>query len=129
MIKETKPCHTIIEGIGRSHIEPGFMFDVVDEVIEVSDNDSCAAAWLLEEILGRRYGGSSGTNLIACLQLAEAMRDRGETGSIVSLLCDRGERYEKTVFDPSWLAQHGISLDKSLGELHRRLEYSNVTSL
>ncbi|MGH8105469.1 MAG: PLP-dependent cysteine synthase family protein, partial [Arenimonas sp.] len=80
-LSETKPCRTIIEGIGRSHVEPGFMFDVVDKVIEVSDADSCAAAWLLEETLGRRYGGSSGTNLIACLQLAEAMRDRRETGS------------------------------------------------
>ncbi len=118
-ITETKPCQTIIEGIGRSHIEPGFMFDVVDKIIEVPDVDSCAAVWLLEDILGRRYGGSSGTNLMACLQLAIVMRDRGETGSIVSLLCDRGERYAETLFDKTWLAQHAIVLDDSLGELRQ----------
>ena len=127
-ITETKPCHTVIEGIGRSHVEPGFIFDVVDKVIEVADADSCAAVWYLEEILGRRYGGSSGTNLVACLQLAEAMRDRRETGSIVSLLCDRGERYEQTLFDRQWLAEHGIALDASLKLLHRRLASSSVTS-
>ncbi|MGH8109283.1 MAG: PLP-dependent cysteine synthase family protein [Arenimonas sp.] len=121
-LSETKPCRTIIEGIGRSHVEPGFMFDVVDKVIEVSDADSCAAAWLLEETLGRRYGGSSGTNLIACLQLAEAMRDRRETGSIVSLLCDRGERYEQTLFNRHWLQAHGIALDASLAQLRCRLD-------
>jgi len=120
-ITETKPCHTIIEGIGRSHIEPGFMFDVVDKVIEVSDTDSCAAAWLLEDILGRRYGGSSGTNLIACLQLAEAMRNRRETGSIVSLLCDRGERYEQTLFNRQWLMKNEIEVDVPLASLRCHL--------
>jgi len=127
-ITETKPCNTLIEGIGRSHVEPGFLFDVVDKVIEVGDADSCAAAWLLEQLLGRRYGGSSGTNLIACLQLAEAMRDRGETGSIVSLLCDRGERYEQTLFDRQWLAKHGIGLEPSLEQLRRRIESPDLKS-
>lgn len=118
----TNTCHTIIEGIGRTHIEPGFIFDVVDKVIEVSDSDSCAAAWLLEEVLGRRYGGSSGTNLIACLQLAQSMRDRRDTGSIVSLLCDRGERYGQTLFDRGWLEERGIALDASLAKLRCRLD-------
>jgi cysteine synthase A len=59
---------------------------------------------LLEALLGRRYGGSSGTNFVACLRLAATMRARGECGSIVSLLCDRGERYAETLFDPAWLA-------------------------
>ena len=99
---------TLIEGIGRPRVEPGFRFDVVDRVIEVADTASISAAWLLEELLGRRYGGSSGTNLVACLQLAAEMHARGERGSIVSLLCDRGERYAETLFDPAWLAAHGI---------------------
>src|SRR5687768_9558133 len=78
----------LIEGIGRPRVEPGFVFEVVDEVLEVPDALSIAAAWRLETLLGRRYGGSSGTNLVACLQLAAAMRARGERGAIVTLLCD-----------------------------------------
>jgi cysteine synthase A len=101
---------TLIEGIGRPRVEPGFIFDVVDRVVEVPDAASIAAAWLLEELFGHRYGGSSGTNLVACLQLAASMRARGERGSIVSLLCDRGERYAQTLFDPSWLAARDIDL-------------------
>ena len=38
---------------------------------------------LIEQRLGFRYGGSSGTNLVACLRLAVRMRARGERGSIV----------------------------------------------
>ena len=98
----------MIEGIGRPRVEAGFLFDVVDAVIEVPDAASIAAMGLLENLFGRRYGGSSGTNLVACLQLAAAMQARGERGSIVSLLCDRGERYAETLFDSDWLAARGI---------------------
>ena len=103
---------TLIEGIGRPRIEACFLFEVVDAVVEVPDAQSIAAAWELEGLLGHRYGGSSGTNLVACLRLAAAMHDQGERGSIVSLLCDRGARYDQTLFDLPWLAGHQIDLEK-----------------
>ena len=101
---------TRIEGIGRPRVEPGFIFDVVDAVAEVDDAASIAAALLLEDLIGTRYGGSSGTNLVACLQLATGMRARGETGSLVTLLCDRGKRYQQTLFDPAWRHAHGLEI-------------------
>ena len=112
---------TVIEGIGRPRIEPCFLFEVVDAVVEVPDTQSIAAAWELESLFGHRYGGSSGTNLVACLRLAAAMRERGERGSIVSLLCDRGERYDQTLFDPAWLARHGIDIESKRRSLHQAL--------
>src|SRR5690606_19587395 len=113
---------TIIEGIGRLRVEPGFLFQVVDEVVEVADAQSVAAAWLLEELLGRRYGGSSGTNFAACLLLAARMHQRGERGSIVTLLCDRGERYADTLFDRSWLAARGIDPRPQLAAMRATIE-------
>jgi cysteine synthase A len=112
---------TVIEGIGRPRVEAGFLFEVVDHVVEVPDTASVAAAWMLEDLLGRRYGGSSGTNLVACLQLAAAMRARGERGSIVSLLCDPGERYTETLFDPGWLAARSIDIAPARAALERCL--------
>lgn len=99
---------TVIEGIGRPCVEPGFLFEIVDAVIEVDDATSIAGAWLLERLLGLRYGGSSGTNLAACLDLAADLRSRGERGAIVSLLCDRGERYADTLYDTAWLQARGL---------------------
>ncbi len=110
---------SLIEGIARPQVEPGFMFDVVDRMIEVPDSASIAAAWWLERRLGRRYGGSSGTNLIACLQLAREMVERGERGAIATLLCDRGERYAETLFDRQWLAAQGIDIDDALQRIEQ----------
>jgi cysteine synthase A len=106
-----------IEGIGRCRVEPSFLFEVVDDVIEVDDAASCAGAWLLAELTGRRFGGSSGTNLVASLQLAARMQASGRRGSIVTLLCDRGERYADTVFDRAWLARHGLDIGPWLDAL------------
>ena len=99
---------TLIEGIGRPQAEPGFLYEVVDAVVEVDDDASIAATWLLEELFDQRYGGSSGCNLVACLQLAAQMRACGERGSIVSLLCDRGERYRETLLDRDWVSTYGL---------------------
>ena len=76
---------------------------------------------MLEDLLGYRYGGSSGTNFAACLRLAEAMRARGDSGSIVTLLCDRGERYRETLYDPDWLAERGVNPSAALKVLRARI--------
>jgi len=102
---------TLIEGIGRPRVEPGFLFEVVDAVEQVDDAESIAAAWHLGELLDGQFGGSSGTNFIACLRLATALRARGKSGSIVTLLCDRGDRYAQTLFDRDWLYSRGIDID------------------
>jgi cysteine synthase A len=36
------------------------------------------------------------------------MHSRGERGAIVLLLCDRGERYRETLFDPGWRERQGL---------------------
>lgn len=101
---------TLIEGIGLPKAEPGFVYEVVDRVVEVDDTTSIAAMEALARLLGSRYGGSSGTNFAACIRLARQMRDRGQVGSIVALLGDRGDRYAQTLYDPAWLATQRIDV-------------------
>ena len=103
-------CECLIEGIGRPRVEPSFIPDAVDRMIVVRDADSIAAARVLSERLGRRCGGSTGTNLWACAQLITEMASRGESGSVVSILCDQGERYASTYFNDDWIADKGLDL-------------------
>ena len=85
------------------------MFDVVDLVEEVDDADSIVAIHGLQRILHRRWGGSSGSNWVACLRLADRMRTAGVGGSIVTLLCDEGDRYADTLYSKQWLLDHGFT--------------------
>ncbi len=86
-----------IEGIGRPRVEPSFIPDVVDEMLRVPDAASVATAHWLETQLGRKVGASTGTNMWGALQLAARMREEGRTGSVVTLLCDSGERYRTPI--------------------------------
>ena len=38
------------------------------------------------------------------LQLAVRMRQEGRSGSLVTLLCDSGERYLESYYNPQWVA-------------------------
>ncbi|WP_298671881.1 PLP-dependent cysteine synthase family protein [uncultured Sphingomonas sp.] len=101
-------CGSCIEGIGRPRVEPSFVPGVIDRMIAVDDAESIGAMRALSARLGRRVGGSTGTNLWACAKLVEEMATAGERGSIVTLLCDGGERYGCTYYDDAWLAERGI---------------------
>ena len=92
----------IVEGIGRPRVEASFVPAVIDCMIRVPDAASVAACLWLESRMGRRVGPSTGTNIVGTLLLAERMQARGKHGSIASLICDGGDRYADTIYDPGW---------------------------
>ena len=100
-----------IEGIGRPRVEASFLPDVVDAMVRVPDRWSLGAMHALSRRLGRCVGGSTGTNLVAALWAAGAMRASGTAGSIVAILCDAGDRYRQTYFDDAWLRANGLACD------------------
>ncbi|MDX1784933.1 MAG: PLP-dependent cysteine synthase family protein [Roseovarius sp.] len=101
----TADCSSRIEGIGRPRVEKSFQPDVIDAMMQVPDAASVATILWLERLIGRKAGASTGTNLWGALKVARDMVDRGETGSIVTLLCDGGERYLDTYYNPAWVQE------------------------
>ena len=100
-----------IEGIGRPRVEPSFVPTIVDRMMCVPDAASIAAMRHLERLTGRRAGGSTGTNLWGAYQLVAEMVAAGRTGSVVTLLCDGGERYAATYYSDAWLTAQGLVLE------------------
>jgi cysteine synthase A len=72
-------------------------------MMKIPDAATIAAMNVLSRRLRRPVGGSTGTNFLALCRLASEMRKAGETGSLVTLICDSGERYRQTYYEPQWL--------------------------
>ncbi|WP_328295577.1 PLP-dependent cysteine synthase family protein [Kineococcus sp. NBC_00420] len=100
-----------IEGIGRPRVEPSFVPSVIDEVFTVPDAESVAAMRMLFERTGIRAGASTGTNLSTALRLVDRMRRDGRPGSVVTLICDDGNRYLDTYYSDAWAEGRGLDLD------------------
>lgn len=97
-----------IEGIGRGRVEASFIRTSVDGMVQVPDTHSMGAVLFLEDFLGRRVGSSTGTIFCAALTMALHMAADGRGGSIVAILCDGGERYASTVYNPQWRESKGL---------------------
>ncbi len=97
-----------IEGIGRPRVEPSFLFPLVNRMIRVPDAASIATMRVAAERLGVEPGGSTGTGLYGALKVLRDMRDRGETGTVVTVLCDPGSRYQSTYYNDTWLKNEKI---------------------
>jgi cysteine synthase A len=99
-----------IEGIGRPRVEPSFVPGVIDEMFQVPDAGSLAAIRLLRDHTGHWAGGSTGTNLYGAFLLISRMLAEGQAGSVVTLLCDGGERYANTYYSDEWLAEQELDI-------------------
>lgn len=95
-----------IEGIGRPRVEPSFIAGVVDEMQKVPDAASIATMHWLSKKLGKRVGPSSGTNMFGVLNKVFEMQQQGQSGAIVTLLCDSGERYLNTYHNQDWVTDN-----------------------
>lgn len=114
LTSDTPSC---VEGIGRPRVEASFQPGVIDCMMKVPDAASFATIHWLERVLGRKCGGSTGTNVFGALTLMEDMRANGQTGSMVTLICDGGERYLDTYYNPDWIAERGYDLTPYLQQL------------
>lgn len=128
-ITSTNGPPSLIEGIGRARREPSFLPEVIDCAIAVPDAASIAAARCLSQRIGRSCGGSTGTNMWAAAQIISGMTRKGESGAVVTLLCDSGERYLSTYLDDGWIAERGLDLEPWTKALGAFFESSILQSL
>jgi cysteine synthase A len=92
-----------IQGIGAGFV-PGVMdLSLADEIILARFEDAVSAARRLAKVEGILAGISAGANVWAALQVAARPESQGKT--IVTIICDTGERYLSTpLFDEDALA-------------------------
>ena len=77
-------------------------------MVQVPDAASVAAMRHLHDHAGLHAGPSTGTNLWGVWQLIAEMIAEGRRGSVVSLMCDGGDRYADNYYNPEWLRSQGL---------------------
>ena len=81
---------TKIQGIGAGFVPPNFHRQVVDEIRQVTDRAAYDTKRRLAREEGLLVGISAGANVTVATQLAQEL---GPEATIVTFLCDTGERY------------------------------------
>ncbi|WP_435273965.1 PLP-dependent cysteine synthase family protein [Psychrobium sp. nBUS_13] len=118
-----------IEGIGRPRVEDSFNPDVIDSMQKVPDSASIASMLFLEKLLGRRCGGSTGTNFYGVITLMREMIEQRQSGAIVTLICDDGNRYTNTYYRAQWRDENAIDVAPYLSQIETFWETGQWTQI
>lgn len=100
-----EPGSYLIEGLGDEEIIGCPEFDVLDDMLRVSDREAFAEVRQLARTEAILAGGSSGAALWGVRQVVSRMEGRPR---IVTLFPDSGTRYLSTIFNDVWMREQGL---------------------
>ncbi|ASQ05794.1 cysteine synthase A [Sinorhizobium meliloti WSM1022] len=96
---------SITEGIGQGRITANLEDFTPDFAYQIPDAEAVPYVFDLIEKEGICVGGSTGINIAGAVRLA---RDLGPGHTIVTILCDYGNRYQSKLFNPDFLTSKGL---------------------
>ena len=96
---------SITEGIGQGRITANLEGVEVDHAYRVTDDEALDVIYGLIQSEGLCLGGSAGINIAGAVKLA---KDLGPGKTIVTILCDYGNRYQSKMFNPEFLRSRGL---------------------
>lgn len=98
---------SITEGIGQSRITKNLEDLVVDFPYRVTDEEALTILYKLVNEESLCLGGSSGINIAGAVKMAKEM---GPGHTIVTILCDYGNRYQSKLYNPDFLRTRDLPL-------------------
>jgi cysteine synthase A len=115
---------SITEGIGQGRITGNLEDLVVDHAFQIPDEESIPVCFDLLEHEGLCVGPSSGVNVAGAIRLA---RELGPGKTIVTVLCDYGNRYQSKLFNPEFLRSKGLPVPGWLDrKTHEKADFVEV---
>ena len=103
--KLESPGSSITEGIGQGRITANLEGLRPDFSYRIPDAEALPIVFDLLETEGLCLGGSSGINIAGAMRMA---RDMGPGNTIVTILCDYGQRYQSKLYNPEFLKEKGL---------------------
>jgi cysteine synthase len=105
------PGGSITEGIGLGRVTPIIAQAKVDEAYLIPDEEAVPVIFELLEHEGICLGGSSGINIAGAIRLAKQL---GPGHTIVTILCDSGNRYQSKLFNPAFMRSKNLPVPEWL---------------
>ena len=97
--------NSITEGIGSSRITANFAKATIDGAFSISDHESLPVLFDLIEKEGLSLGTSCGVNVAGAIRLGKLL---GPGKTIVTILCDKSDKYNSKLFNKSFLQEKGL---------------------
>jgi cysteine synthase A len=96
---------SITEGIGQGRVTGNLEGAPIDDAYEIADEEALPLIFDLLTHEGLCMGGSTGINVAGAIRMAKEM---GPGHTIVTVLCDYGNRYQSKLFNPAFLRDKGL---------------------
>ena len=109
---------SISEGIGQGRVTGNMAGFTPDDAFEVKDAEALEAVFELMELEGLHVGLSSAINIAGAMQVA---RKLGKGKTIVTILCDRADRYAGKMYNPQFLKSRGLPVPRWLEDTQARV--------
>jgi cysteine synthase A len=105
------PGGSIAEGIGLGRVTPVIETAQVDDAFLIPDEEAVPVIYELLEHEGLCLGGSTGINVAGAIRLARQM---GPGHTIVTVLCDSGNRSQSKLFNPDFMRSKNLPVPEWL---------------
>lgn len=96
---------TVVEGVAPPRVSSNFRLAVLDKGITATNQEIVDMAYFLLKNDGIFVGPSAALNVIGAVKMA---RELGPGKTIVTILCDGGDRYRSKLFNPAWLKEKNL---------------------
>ena len=97
--------NSITEGIGSSRVTKNFENAKIDDAFSINDNEALTVLYELIEKEGLSLGTSCGINIAGAIRLGKEL---GPGKTIVTILCDKSDKYNSKLFNKSFLQEKGL---------------------
>ena len=112
------PGSSITEGIGQGRITANLEGFKPDFSYRIPDAEALPLVFEMLEDEGICLGGSSGINIAGAIRMAKEM---GPGHTIVTILCDYGNRYQSKLYNPTFLKEKGLPVPEWLDRAPRAI--------
>jgi cysteine synthase len=114
---------SITEGIGIGRVTANLEGAPLDDAVHIEDSETVRYVYRLLTEEGLLLGSTSGINVAAAVRIAHAL---GPGHTVVTVLCDGGQKYQSRLFNREWLAQKGLTAHAAAPATPERITLENV---